>query len=374
MYKLHVPLSQMCYIVPMVNKLRLYLEIEYYYIIGKSTSMCNVNLLELNRLNLINNNLHIMTQKEFNNFVDNTNDLFLLTSYSTVFNGTYSKLQEIEKKKFAFGHGVDEEVNILNKHHINAKVELFINANLHDKIYTNYIKQIYNIQPNKKTIVFFETTSLWIFKNFGNNEYLLSNIQTSIINTLIKLKEKYNIILRSHPQDYIGYLNSGQISMPNIITENFKIEFMPIPVFNFYEVADIIITSRFTGSGYQSLFVKDKQVIILESDFNIRKTLTRDQFIHSHTNENIEDLKKNNKIINDSSTYILYETEFDKIYDIINNIENNTNNHELNKDIMIKNIFGIERLNFDTLINTNEIEQYVNDKYKNYVTRNIKTK
>ena len=264
---LHISLCQLCYIVPMIIKLQKYFIIKYYYIMNNQAMKSSLNLLELTRQKVNLDYFTVCTQQEFNNIVRsklNSKELFLIISFMSVFDNTYNNIKEIEKIKFSFGHGVDEETIILNQKHNNAQTELLLNASLHSNIYKTQLLNIYKLDPNKKTIVIFETTSLWIFKRNSLSELILQKYQDELLDVLIDLKNKYNIIIRSHPQDYNATHCTGISSYAKRVLTNFITEYMPIPIFNFYEIADFIISSRFSASGYQSLFVKNKKSFIFQ--------------------------------------------------------------------------------------------------------------
>lgn len=366
---LHVCLSQLCYIVPVILALNKYFDIFLYFILEKSVFKSSLNLLELNRIKFEIKNIEIFTPDQYINFLNSklpNKELMIIPNNNLINSNLESlnleNLDQLHKLKLTLGHGVDEETIIMGKKHNKAKSELFLNACLYSHIYKKMINDIYNLDPNKKTIVIFETTSLWIFKRFSSNEKKIIEYQNNIVDILIDLKKKYNIILRSHPQDYYEYFNSGKVLCCDKIKENFKIDYIPIPVFNFYEIGDIIISSRFSSSGYQALFVKNKNYIILEHDFDSRKLCSTDIFLNTHSNTKIEELKKNNVIANSFITPILYENNFDQIYVLLDNIEKQIDSYEQNKDEFTKNIFNIEREFFENMINSNYLNDYVKER------------
>ena len=138
----------------------------------------------------------------------------------------------------------------------------------------------------------------------------------------------------------------------------------PIPVEEeMPEIGDVIISSRFSSSGYQSLFVKNKNYIILEHDFDSRKLYnTTDIFLNAHSNTKIEELKKNNIIANSFIAPILYESNFDQIYMLLDNIEKQLDSYEQNKDEFTKKIFNIERETFENMINSIYLNDYVKER------------
>jgi len=338
---------------------------------NKQAMKSSLNLLELTRQKVNLDYFIVCTQDEFNNVVhsklESTNDFFLIISFASVFDNTYNNVKEIEKIKFSFGHGVDEEAIILNRKHNNSRTELLLNASLYSCDYKSIIHKMYNLEPNKKTIVIFETTSLWIFKRNSPNEIILEKYQTEFLDLLVDLKKKYNIIIRSHPQDYNSTHCSGVSMYAPKVKQNFMTDYMPIPIFNFYEIADFIISSRFSASGYQSLFVKNKNYIILEHDFDVRQLYNpKDIFLHSHTNIKIENLKNNNIIANNQTTPILYENDITQLYNILSELEKDDTIYENSKDIFAKQKFNIDRMTINDIINTNILETYVNNRiFKN---------
>lgn len=362
--KLHVSLSQLCYIIPIINKLSNYFDIILYYVINEHYARSIINLIEVHKIG-IDYEINTVTQKEFNELLTksiNTNEIFLITSWDNVVNKSLIYEKKYEPIYLNYSHGIDEEfiINGGKQAAISIVYDLYLNATLYDPLYKNMIYSIYNIDKNKKTIVFFETTSIWLFKKYSPIEEILVRYQQNIINNLIKLKDNYNIILRSHPQDYYGYISSGKFHVASEIENNFKIDYTPIPVFNFYDVADIIITSRFSASGYQALFIKSKQVILLESDFENRKKYTADYFINKHTTENINRLMTENKIISKNETYILSETKFEEIHDVLHSIDNNSNDDMMTQrdDFLIKT-YGTKMENIDHWINNTYLDVYL---------------
>jgi hypothetical protein len=358
MITLHVSLAQQSYIVPILNKLKNYFNIRLYFIFGKYPIKSSINLLELEKLKMVNNNLIIMTQKQFNIYVNqnlSSDDLYFITSYKDVFEDTLQDISsEIYNKTLSYTHGIDEEIIIMGKpQKSNLSKQIELNFLLYSPEYKSIIYDIYKIDTTKKTVVFFETTSIWIFKKFSPKEIELQQMQKKILECLVELKKMYNIILRFHPQDYYGYMVSGINHCSSIVNNHFIVDYTPIPVANFYEIADVVITSRFSSSGYQALFAKNKNMIILESDFDLRKKYTSDYFIHSHSNGKIEAMKENGSILSDKQTHILYENNFEQIYDILENIEIIPHIFEMEKNIFVKNNFGIDRYNLEELTQDN---------------------
>jgi hypothetical protein len=353
----------------MINKLQNYFDIILYFVTNKDINKSIANLIELYKLE-IRLPLKIINQTMFNKFFINslnTDNLFLVTSIPSVFNNEIVFKEEYYKSILQIGHGIDEEMIILNKKNNNNNnlINLQLNASLYSPKYKEIINNIYKLDSTKRTLVFFETTSIWIFKRFSPVETDLIKIQNNIIETLLELKKEYNIILRFHPQDsYTIFANSiGLNHCTESVIDNFIVDYTQIPVFNLYEIADVIITSRFSASGYQSLFIKDKNVIFLESDFETRKKYTKDGFIHTHSSNNLELLKSNNKIVSNKEVPIVHENKFVYIFDAL---KIDSKKLELNKDIFIKKIYGIDRTDFETIVNNQTMDIYL----KNIIKKN----
>jgi hypothetical protein len=362
MKNLHVSLCQMSYIIPIIYKLSKYFNIILYFVINKHTTRSTINLLELNKL-VMNYKLITVNQEEFTNIFINIikdDNIFFITSWNNIFNDTLQQDKKYMNFIITYSHGLDEEYIINNDFNKkkNPLSELKLNATLYDNYYNKIIEEIYKLDKNKKTIVFFETTSIWIFKKFADHEFYMNKYQENITNILIDLSNTYNIILRAHPQDYYGYVFTGRKHFTDKIKNNFITNYTQIPVFNLYNIADIIITSRFSASGYQALFIKDKPVIILETDIDKRKSCMnkKDDFLESYTNNMIEELKLENKIINNNHCYILYENNFDDIYNIIDKINIGI---VCDRDKFLLDTFGIKSDSFDNWINTDILDTYL---------------
>lgn len=362
---LHIPLCQMNYIVPVINKLKDYFECQFYFIANQYSLKSSINMIELQKIN-IPTTIKIITQEQLNALINTCvikNEPCFMTSTTDVLDNTMNYNNNIKKIHLSFSHGIDEELIVNGKNHRNPLSELKLNACLYSTIYKNMITEIYKIDENKKTIVFFDTTSIWLFKKFGSTEIKLSQCQNNLLDVLIKLKDKYNIILRFHPQDYYGFISSGKYHCSDKVLEHFIVDYTPMPVFNFYEMADIIIGSRFSASGYQSLFVKNKNFILLETDFKTRQLYGKDSFIRSHNNNKINELKLNGKILSENEVYILHENNPNDLVKIIDDIE--LNNYEckteFEKDLFVQNIFNMSRYNFNDIVNCDHIKEHISE-------------
>lgn len=357
----------MCYIVPVIGKLKDYFDCKLYFVVNNYSLKSSINMLELQKIG-INNTVQIVTQDQFNSLIDqfivNEEPCFITSIHDVFHHAFHHALQRNNKVKqihLSYAHGIDEEIIINGKTHVNILSELLINACLYSLIYKQMIDEIYKIDHNKKTITLFDTTSIWILKRYDPIEKELNMYQREIIDTLLKLKSRYNIILRFHPQDYYGFMNSGKYQCNLELLKHFIINYTPIPVFNLYEIADIIISSRFSASGYQSLFVNNKNLVLLETDFNVRQQYTKDIFINSYTNDQISKLKREGKILSENETYILHENRFNDLLKIVTEIESDNYKcqTEKHKDNFVRKTFGIDRYDFDKITNCNPLDNYL---------------
>lgn len=168
------------------------------------------------------------------------------------------------------GHGFDEE-NLVSKSIVEKKYIDFENyltiskkiVNFSEK--KNIFNKIYNVDLNKKTIIFFDNY-LHPFLTTKSNEYEKS-IFNNLVKILIRLKKDYNVILRFHPFNEYG-INVGK-EFPDIIFSNFIINFTPFENFFLYDICDIIISNRYTSTGFESIF-SDKYTIFIDYDINLR--------------------------------------------------------------------------------------------------------
>jgi len=350
MSTLHIYMGQLSYIVPIINYLRTcYDDVHYYFICGAASTLSSIILAELVKIQLITENTKIffITHDDFLSRImsyDASNNKILIAS-SNYLKG--NDLQKIKEYIIYYNHGVDEECIMAHNKYDSIK-NIQHNMKLYDIKYKNIIESIYTIDPSKKTIIFFETTSIWLFKKFSHqHEPFLIEIQKKLFDVLKDLKNKYNIILRFHPQEYTDYITSGNYHCEKCFQDNFIINYQPIPVYNLYECADIIFTSRFSSSGYQAIFVKNKTVVLVDSDFDKRceQNGYKCEFIKKYKNVDIENKIKDCSVLSPQQTYTIMESQFDSIYDIITDFEmGNSKRFDIQLDEYVKNKYGIDRI------------------------------
>lgn len=225
------------------------------------------------------------------------------------------------------GHGIDEEgtiyTYIMNNFSINDNFLEHVSNNKYKSggIITcldkklNILRNIYKIDSNKKTIIFFDNYLCPFLTNKDADENPFGyKVCNRIIDQLIELKQEYNIILRFHPFNEFG--TKVGIEFPNNLIENFILDFTPFELSVLYEIADIVISNRYTSSGLESIFSKCSNIIFIDYDFNQRKL--PNNYIKSLTNELFEPLLNSGYIINNSMIPIIREDCINLI-DIIKN-------------------------------------------------------
>lgn len=341
--KIRVNMNQICYIVTPIHLLSLFFDIEFYYIIDGLTYYNEINKIEFNKYNLITeNNIFYVLSKDFCKMVmddyityDNSILYYKTSDYNVFFN--LINYDMIHKISFTVEHGVDEESYVLRKVWTeNIKDYTLYKAISNANISNNLVDTIYKIDKTKKTILFQDSISSSFFSPFCNDSIKLIEFQTRLANDLIKLKDKYNIIIRFHPQTYNGYyLNEPCVA--DIILQNFIIDFTQISLLDLHNYVDIIVSARYTSSGYQSLFLLNKNMIIIDMDLDVRKTcgFAKYWLVTDRTNQDITNMMDNDEILNNKLVVIGQENSI-SIYDEVEKIENN--NFEINNEIIKKRI------------------------------------
>lgn len=347
---LHIYMAQLCYIVPIINCVKKnYRNIYFYFICGPGHVLSSIILIELKRINIIDGDIIFITREQF---IDKMKLLDPHHNKVLIASSNYFKdndIVQIKQMILFYNHGVDEEA-IIEKNKFDSLQNIKNNINLYDPVYKSIIQNIYNLDSSKKTIIWFETTSIWLFKQFCPiYEPFLVDIQNKIFNILMDFKDKYNIILRFHPQEYSHYIETGRYHCAKMFSDNFIINYQPFPVFNLYEIGDLILTSRFSSSGYQAIFAKNKPLVLVDSDFDNRNKQQgfKCSFIQKYNNQQICDKIATGKILGNNDTFVINESEIEKLYSIIDMFEKNgwKEYDEKIDNYVKKNYSGMERIN-----------------------------
>jgi hypothetical protein len=284
------------------------------------------NCIYLNAPNLLNINLepylHNYKIIDYNNFnnLHLTDMPIILTSFDHGFdeeNIMYSYINNVTNN---FSPDVTNntlyelKLKIVN-HFLNYKINNIISFEKKSYIFKN----IYNIDSNKKTIIFSDNylTPFLTSKDIDSYEEYICN---KIINILIELKNNFNVIVRLHPFNEDGIKLNKEY--PDILFEHFIIDFTPFELSVLYNNCDIVISNRYTSSGFESLFYNCKTIFI---DYNFDKRIFSN-YLTNYTNKIFEYLLTKNYIINNSIIPVIQEDNFDLIKDIvITDIKKNIN-------------------------------------------------
>ena len=252
-----------------------------------------------------------------------------------------------DSRSLTFGHGIDEEeciISLVNnnidnnngvndnsnsngkdnnnddgvEHRFGINVDLLnvhrtiVNVEHNERLFN----EIYEIDCNKPTI---------IFSDGYNCPFMITYItefemdQTDrILDILIELKNRYNVVIRFHPFMEDGYKLSDQF--PSKLIDNFVVDFTPFNNFFLYTVADILITTRYTSSGYQSLFSGLEKIIFLDFDYDHRKSQFGPKYLSKIKNNKLEQWLDSGELISNHHINVINEKDLDQLYDtIINN-------------------------------------------------------
>jgi len=181
-------------------------------------------------------------------------------------NPTYVDLSNIIRNdKYnvkTFSHGCDEDeiyrdfivfdknLDYRNKHPANYAYELWPNrfhmsfsrpALLLQEFTSNELVNEFNIDVKKKTILIVETNHPWGWC-FINKRFADTTVSANIEKSIISLADKYNVILRLHPLDYMSYdyYVDAFIKHPSIVVVSSN----DYPQFtSFLQLADVVVGS-----------------------------------------------------------------------------------------------------------------------------------
>ena len=148
---LHIPLCQMNYIVPVINKLKDYFDCQFYFIANQYSLKSSINMIELQKIG-IPTTIKIITQDQLNAIINTCvekNEPCFITSIIDVLGNTLNYKDSIKKIHLSFSHGIDEELIVNGKIHKDPLSELKLNSCLYSAIYKNMITEIYKIDKNK---------------------------------------------------------------------------------------------------------------------------------------------------------------------------------------------------------------------------------
>lgn len=331
---IRVSLNQVCYIVPQIVILSKYFKIEFYYMTDGLKYYNDSCLLELKKYDLIKideSNLFYTTIEEFVKDAKSASKTGKRVIYfSNVLREVYGldiskdkDITDITNITFDCCHGIDEEGFIthrkINENIVNYAV--FRACSFEDKS-RKLIEDIYKIDRTKKTILFQDTINTF-FHRLDPKDTDLRKIQDKMIDDLIILKEKYNVIIRSHPLYYRSILEKNP-AISTRLMENFIIDFTQISLYDLYNNADIIISNRTTSSGYQALFKPDTNIIMIDMDHTVRnKGLAhRTEYVQKNTNSSIEELMAKKMIVGESHLITGFENKSDLVA-MVRQIEDN---------------------------------------------------
>lgn len=368
---IRVSLNQVCYIVPQIVILSKYFKIEFYYMVDGLKYYNDSCLLELKKYDLIKideSNLFYTTIEEFVKDAKSASKTGKRVIYfSNVLREVYGldiskdkDITDITNITFDCCHGIDEEGFIThrktNENIVNYAV--FRACSFEDKS-RKLIEDIYKIDRTKKTILFQDTINTF-FHRLDPKDTDLRKIQDKMIDDLIILKEKYNVIIRSHPLYYRSILEKNP-AISTRLMENFILDFTQISLYDLYNNADIIISNRTTSSGYQALFKPDTNIIMIDMDHTVRNKARahRTEYVQKNTNSLIEELMAKKLIIGESHVITGFENKSDLV-EMVKQIDDN--NFKIS-DEMKKNRVEFIREKYDIDIDI-DIDADTDEKYE----------
>lgn len=207
------------------------------------------------------------SQINIKNFLDNGNNLIVGCS-----NPTSDFIPHV--RYFAVTHGIDADNLYINNETIDPdknkmtedKALLFTKFSESMYASTQEIKQYYQVQTNRKTILFLPTTG-----DFELTDMMAPlEVRGKILNQLIKLKEKYNVIVRPHPMTVITLMDFYQKNFIIAPQGRFP-SFVPL-----YDVADVIIATP-AGGGSVATSRFETPLIILRPRMLWNSTISADE-------------------------------------------------------------------------------------------------
>lgn len=335
---IRIPLDQMCYIVPIIVLLNRDFNIELYYITDgryEYNESCLRDLLKYGLDKIIR-----ITLKDYVSMLirDSEDESIIYFGMPYSMKGTYKFQKNIT---FYCSHGIDEEAYILHKRRLEGIIDTVILTSTR-YISTDIIKKEYDLDPNKKTILFQDTTNTF-FHILDRKDLVLLSYQNRLIDDLIKLKKDYNVIIRFHPQYYHGVL-LGEESVCERVRKEFTISYTQMSLIDLYDISDIIISTRYTSSGYQSLFMENKNIIMIDLDLSARKKgyLHRCSFVEQITNQDLINHMDNENIIGHQHVFTEFEDKIN-ILSFIEKINNEDHSDKMNKRRQfIKKVYNLD--------------------------------
>lgn len=354
--KLRVSLNQYCYIITILIAMSRYIDLEFYYITDGDKSFVEANYIELKKYNMFDEkNMFFMTLDDFASMVLRDFKLYkqailyYVIDHNRVF-GNKVSIGIAENFRINCGHGIDEEAYLLKKFYCNNRNDYFLYKEVSNISTVNgidLIDDIYRIDKSKKTILVQDSINSFFFCIYDERVTpTLVKYQNRIINQLIKLKEKYNIIIRFHPQYYHGWI-VGNNSVSTHVLRNFIVDYTQLSLHDLYKKSDIVITSRYTSSGFQALFELNKNMILIDNDIDTRQTnhYVKHWTVNNLKNNTLRTLMDENKIANESIAVISREDVVDLV-EIVSSMEQN--NFQISgKMIEDRKKFLVDKFNVD---------------------------
>lgn len=297
-----VSLNQICYMVTPIVILAKHYPIEFYEITNGNKSYNGVNKIEFEKYGMIKNNLYKMTIEDFtkkaiNDYKKYKDDIiYIVIRKDWVFKGIPTHIYN--NITFTCAHGIDEESYVKVKK-FSENIKDFVIYRAVSGISKDLIKNIYKLDDKKKTILFQDSVNSFFFSRYHQRDAILIDYQNRMIDDLIKLKDDYNVIIRFHPMFYHGMF-LGHDSVAKRVHENFIVDFTQLSLKDLYDISDVVISSRYTSSGYQSILEVNKKMIIIDMDLDTRKKCIfhKHWIVREKTNQEIKRMIENEEIFN----------------------------------------------------------------------------
>jgi len=222
-----------------------------------------------------------------------------------------------QTRAISFGHGIDEEeviIGLSQGQPIRSEISHLLD--FHRKVVDrerqeDLFREIYQLDRTKPILIFSDGLNIPLLKIYG--EEYEAQVADQLLDQLIQLKEKYQVVLRFHPFQEMGFKMSQQY--PTKLLENFMVSFTPFNSFLLYQMAEAIVTTRYTSSGFQSLFSGLEKVVLIDFDLDQRKKNSQllPGYFQQFSNADFQQWQEEGSIVSKQMVTVLPERELDQL-------------------------------------------------------------
>ena len=295
------------YLIPILEILKSFgVELVFYYVreLPESTLTISERFISYCQMKLGPITYHYLEYNQISTLTDKNLGIIGLNHHKTV----------------GFGHGIDEEeciISLLSEDRksftINQSLLTFHQTIVNREQNKHLFNKIYHIDTTKPTIIFSDGYNCPFIITYIT-EYETKQAD-HLLDVLIKLKEKYNVVIRFHPFMETGYKLSKQF--PDKLVQNFIVDFTPFNNYFLYTQTEVLITTRYTSSGYQALFSDLAKIVFLDFDYDRRKYKYAPTYLSKINNSMFETWMNDKEIISNHHINVISETQLDLLYDTI---------------------------------------------------------